>query len=320
VERRTFNYRSGGLWFVTAFLWIWAGGWLWGVGSSWSNPRVTVNDRLVEGQEAMGYLFVFLGIGLAVAGIAVATLLYVVNCRIEIAHEFISWYNFLGRLKVRGTLGSARITEAAGQFSKAVIETDGGDIDVRYGLNDYGMLFSLLTGRGSLEGEAPKSPPGFVPASSSYDYRWTYLHFFSFLWLGVIGFMAAMGLRPETKGKEAMFALIPFAAIGVWMQLTAWFERIELGPDGIRWIDWRGKTRVSARLDQIVSTDVVRGDRSASLQIHTTVGTIRASSQLRGGETLMSQVDRVILTAGQGGGDDLADMRRSPSGSLQGRW
>lgn len=293
TESRVFNYRGGGPAFVVCFLWIWACGWLYGVISNWSNPKVMINNRPATPDEAVVLMWVSLVIGIAVAILAIVALGYILFCRIEVEHGYISWYDWRGKLKVRSTVEHTRLDEMNERSVKAYIDSPDGTITVRNGLNDYGQLKHML------DGDQPLRPyQGFLPPATAYHYRFSYAHVFSFVWLGAVGFMAYSALTDKQQdARWFALALIPFAAIGVWLQLTGWVERIIIGPQGFVWIDCFGRTRVRAQLNQLVSTDVSESRRSASLQIHTTVGTIRASSYLWNWRHLLSMAERVVHDA-----------------------
>lgn len=315
------------MYLLTAILWAWAAGWLYAVKSEWGRFRVTINGRPASPEEAQAFMWGALSLGILIGILGIVALLYLINCRIQVAHGYISWFNWLGRLRVRGSLNGARLTEADGKYAKAYIDTEGGEIAVRPTINDYGVLYRLVTGQGSLENEPPREYTGFVPPETVFRYRWSYLHIFSFLLVGGLAFMIRAALDPATEGREiAPFMLIPFAGIAIWMQLTGWRERIEVGRDGFKWIDWLGRVRVHARLDQVVSSDAVRHMRnsldepsSSTVHIHTTVGTIQANSHLRGWRHLMTLAERVARDSSRGT-EDLSDLRTAPGGPPSNRW
>lgn len=296
MEARIFNYRSGGLAFVVGFLWVWAGIWNFGVVSTWSNLKVAINHRPASPKEAVAFQWISLVFGIAAGALAIFGLCYLLFCRIEVAHGYISWYDWRGKLRMRSPVEHTRVDEMNERSVKAYIDTAHGTITVRSGLNDYGLLRHVLAGDAVL---APYE--GFVPPKTVFHYRLSYLHVFSFIWLGAVGFMGYSALT-DTHQNARWFALalVPFALIGIWLQLTGWVERILIGPDGLTWIDFLGRTRVRAQLNQIVSTDVSSGRRGASIQIHTTVGTIRASSYLWHWRELMATADRVVHDAKRG--------------------
>jgi hypothetical protein len=110
--------------------------------------------------------------------------------------------------------------------------------------------------------------------------------------------MSAKTGQPEKSTSIAFPILIYtvltcFAGIGVWMQLTGWFEQITFGPEGIRWVDFLGRVRVQPSLSKIRSMDCVRGNISV-LNIYTTNGVVQCSGYLWGFDHLVTEVNKVL--------------------------
>lgn len=90
-----------------------------------------------------------------------------------------------------------------------------------------------------------------------------------------------------------LLGLIPIYAVATWLQMTGWNEQITLGPTGIEWRDWKGKTRVSATLDDITSIQHLPG-RAKMIVIETKRGQIKTSMYIRGYGQLGESVKRVV--------------------------
>jgi hypothetical protein len=307
VTKRVFNYRSSGAFILIAFLLLWGGGF-GGFPLLAKDAQYEVNYRPATPSQAEAMKWAFMAIGSLVFIGGLFLVVRTTNERIEIEGEEVRWFDWLGREKVRAP--SSEVVSLLDGDSNNSVETSHGKIKFSRYINDAGLLRSILSQAhhgfsGWTARNVGRSVGSYIPAELTCGYQWTYLHFFSFLWLAVLGFMFVMSfsLGPADGPKHAapwfMYAIVAvFAIPGVWMQLTAWNEKITIGPDGLRWKDCLGRNRVGVPLAEIISFDTqwVRGENSSSeqLRIFTAEGTVSASSYLRHYYDLKAELDRVI--------------------------
>jgi hypothetical protein len=237
-----------------------------------------------------------------------STLLWWLTARVVVTDDEILNYDWLGRERVRARRNSVRVRwempDEDGRV-KGLVSTDAGTIRIHGGIRGYPLLRDILENPhlplDHVGGVAQTSTPRYVPAARTYRYRWSYLHLFSFIWLAALGFIFSVPLgNPSMMENMSLSGQVEslvgggaVVALGLWMQLTGWVERIRLDADGIEWIDWKGKSRVRASLAQITHMDE-EGGEVGSLRIYTTQGTVRASSYLWGFSHLRQEVRQVL--------------------------
>ncbi len=306
MQKQVFNYRSGGLAFVIGFLFLWAFGFGYG---AWATPltNFTINDRPATLQEAQTMQVVGIAISILVGILAMWLVLWTLNTRTEIDGEEIRCINWLGRVTLHSTSNRVMLIPDDSRPSGTKFMTEAGEIKVRKMMNGYGALVSLLNNaRNGFQhwDQRARKAVTYHPPAMRFDYRWSIMHWFSFLWLGIIGFMLllATGLvGPPSSGPPpalVVVLLLLFAIPGVWMQLTGWVERIEIDPTGIRWIDCLGRVRVTSTLEDIEDTDVNvsygRNSRMETYRIFTDHGTIQATNSLQNYSALQREIDRIL--------------------------
>lgn len=273
--------------------------------------------------------WLFFSLGMLAIGCAVMAFFYYLNARVEIDGEEIAWYDWRGKLRVKAF---SRDVESVDYVTSIVgrktcwVETANGLIKFSTEIGNFGLLKSLLMeakdGFSNWEVRHTLAFPGsYQPAERSFNYRWSYLHFFSFMWLGVIGLMlfVALFIGPLNGTKETTpffmyVVLFLFALPGVWMQMTGWIEKISIGPAGIVWINWQGKVKIQASLDDIISLETQRvsndgGPDAETLRVFTKQGTISAMSYLKGYKDLKAEIQKVLDSRAKA----LASVNDSPS-------
>lgn len=277
---------------VIGFLAIWSIGWLTAVATSWGSPNATINDRPATPDEARLMLWGMLGIGLLIASGTLAMIGYALNTRVEIGNGEIREFDWRGRLKVRGSLKSAVI--GAGGENQAKIETDGGAITVSTSIKNYGELKTIVEDKTMAAVEGKRFPVSrYVPTFQVFRPRWGQMHLSSFVWIGTLLYMGSKSIDDSGPGVFEL-ALFVFLLPGIWMQLSGWVERISLGPEGIEAIDFLGRSRVRASLEEIVEGETVKGSESSSVQIHTLRGTVSAGSGYWKKGKLLEEVRKVV--------------------------
>ncbi|HLK15486.1 MAG TPA: hypothetical protein VKT78_11840 [Fimbriimonadaceae bacterium] len=239
------------------------------------------------------------------------------NERIEVSKEQVVWIDWRGRERLRSArdprLGVA-VSKPRPTGTKFVAQFADGVLEFSNLLPDFVLLKLLLERPPSLIDPASGyaglrlPPPTFTPPERTYGYRFGAMHVFSFLWLAVVigfastfiasGFSPSPGRQPADPGFAAVFLLLltVFLLIGVWMQLTGWREQISLGASGITWVDYLGRTRVSAALEDILDVDLASSNNASSLKITTTHGVVQASSNMSGFSDLRSQAQHVVAS------------------------
>lgn len=284
MDRQVFHYRTGGAYGVIGFLLFCGGLCIASALFCWNNPEARVNDMPGTSPEARTILSGAIAVGLVVLAGAAALIVTSKNSRIEVGNGEIVWFDWLGREKVRGVVRGAKLQKGENPSDNNIqLITNGGIINAYDALDDLGRLNALLR-RENGEVDAPRAT-SYIPSERTFSYRWTYLHFFSLVWcIGAGIYMPLLALVG-----------LPFLGIGVWLQLTGWRERISLGPDGITWIDFLGRTRVQARLDQIREVIRSKDDEGySSLRVVTDEGTVQAASYLKGFNALHKEAKRVV--------------------------
>lgn len=308
MEKRVYRYRSVVLLFAVGFLFVWSTGWLCFTIAPFFTGTVKINGRTSPAGDQLGFLSLMGLIGIGVLSFGLRLLGTYVYERVEISGADVLYYDWLGRLRVKCDLREVRVVEdrpGVNGNKKMRVGTDRGEFFVRSELSDYSDLRARL--QSATQGEftvamEPAKAVAFLHApaivAETYRYRFSYLHLFSFLWLAMCAFIFGGALTsPSTiKGGIAPFVVggLAFSAIGVWMQLTGWIERIDLGPQGIVWTDFLGRKRVVAALDEITGMISMRGNHVGVVKIETLHGTVQASSYLRGYSDLKAQVGAVL--------------------------
>lgn len=260
-----------------------------GWGSNLSAPTATINERPASPEEARVLTWLMLGIGVLVATGALAMIGCVSNTQIEVENGEIRSYDLLGRVRVRGSLASATI-RGSGRESWLKVETDGGTIDLSSAISNYGELKTTIEDK-AVPREWKSFPiSSYIPTAQTFMARWGNMHLLSFVWLVGCGWF----IRETFEEWPFLLGGLLLALPGVWMQLVGWFERIQIGPEGIEFIDFLGRSRVRARLDEIVGGDLDGGSESLSATIHTLRGTVTAGQNYVGQENLIYEVEKVI--------------------------
>ncbi|MBI1332615.1 MAG: hypothetical protein GC165_07020 [Armatimonadetes bacterium] len=307
MQRRVFDYRSGGKFVVAAFILMWAIGFGYGAVVT-PLTSYTINNQPATIDQARTLQVITLGIAITVGALVLWTVLWVLNTKIVIDGEDIRYYNWLGRVTLHSTSNRIMLIPDDSRPSGTKYMTEAGEIKIRTQINNYGALLSILNNaRYGFQhwDQRQRKHATYHPSPMTFTYRWTFMHFFSFLWLGVLLFFASLeagvwGPRPGGMSPAALYTvLLVFSIPGIWLQMTGWVERIVIGPDGIKWIDWTGKTRMSSPFDDIEGSDTSstysgNGVRSESLQVYTDHGTIQASSYLQSYSLLKHEIDRVV--------------------------
>lgn len=313
MEKITADCRVGILYIVMGFLLVWsigfAGGGIYSLATG--NQHATINDRLATPQEAMTMSAIGTVIGLAVLIGAICLLMYILNRRVMLEGNEIAAFNWKGVLEVKTNLDQILSIKEDGSLEgvkKFLVKTSQGDFKFDSSMRNYFALKKAMEESQGAQFEAPKAVPvfsggvlplsPFIPKERTFRYTFGYMHLFSFVWVGAIFWMAhGILTTPTSPGSSPpavmLVGLLFFLAPGIWMQMTGWIEQIRLGPDGIQWIDWKGKTRAKATLDQIREIIMNRGETS-SIQIETDNGSVKASSYLWGFGNLRTDVEKVI--------------------------
>lgn len=306
MERKAYRYGNGGLYFAVAFLFLWSGGWLSILNSMVFSGDFVVNGRHSSVREAMPTIILSELVGFIVLSAAIGLLLHSVVARVEIEGGLVVCYDLLNRPKVRADLSEIEsVTEGSTfQGRKATVKTDRGNFSFGARIDGYLELQQRL-GEAARSGFVPAEAPVRVPGPAAplkieprtYRYTGSYLHVFSFIWLAACGFIGSGALSATKPGSGSpvpfLLAVFAFASIGIWMQLTGWVERIRVDENGIEWIDFLGRQRVKATLDEIIGLNEIWG-RSSTMAIETRQGTVRASSYLWGYSKLRAQVQQIV--------------------------
>jgi hypothetical protein len=291
LEKFVFNYRSGMMYVVIVFLLVWSGGWLTGVVTSFNSLDVKINGRLASPEEARPFLMLMAAIGLLGLTGAMALIGYVWNTRVEIENGEIRQYDLLGRERARGWLKTATIQAVDATHAK--IETDGGTIKVSTNISNYGVLKTMVEDGAPIVESRRFAPSSYIPQVQTIGARWGQLHLFSFVWLGMI-FYIASGSKSAGGNISPVFflAMLP----GIVMQLVGWFEKVQIGPDGVKSTDLFGRPKVQAGLDEIVGADWAGGSKSRTVQIHTLRGTISIGNYYWGQQKAFDEVQKVVAS------------------------
>ena len=130
-----------------------------------------------------------------------------------------------------------------------------------------------------------------MPESTIYRYRFGVLHWCNwFSWLVVL-YNVRRSIQQPSKDWVIFAALI----IGlIWLEIRCWVERIEIGPEGIKWVDWKGSILVQAPIDQIGGIVRKGTARSCRFEILTTNGIIHGNPSIRNFYRLVSEIDNLV--------------------------
>ncbi len=308
MDKRVFGYKSGIYFFVSGFLFLWSTIWIYGAvsGLVTHSQNVTIQGRQATPEEAFWFQFAMVPIGLAVLGAGVALLMYTINRRIVLERDWLTNHDWRGRKTVECGLNEIQSvveSKASNGISNLLVTTSKGNFKFDSQIRNYADLRQILGNSNQSEitslipdtvGIASK----YVPNKRTFRYLLSFLHIFSFLWLGIIMSMVVSFARDPAfvQGSIIPFivAAVLFGSIGVWMQMTGWIERITLGADGIEWIDWLGRVRVRASLEDIRDVRVIQGSKSRSGEIETRQGPIKFSSNIWGFSELVGDVKKII--------------------------
>lgn len=273
----------------------------------------------INGQPATRLQDALFGAVFGVAGLGVwawATRLWLTwrNERIEISESQVVWSDWRGRERLRCARDPSRGVSVARpnpRGAKYIAKFPAGQLEFSNMLGDFVLLKLILELPATDSDPAAGYPsiklpkPKFVPQTQTFSYRFGALYIFSFVWIALIltfaiafaigGFAPRPG-APVDAGFAALFlgVLALFLLIGVWMQLTGWNERIDLGPSGIEWTDFRGQSKVRASIDDILDVDEASNGNASWLKITTAQGVVQASSNLRGYSELRAEVQHVV--------------------------
>ena len=306
MEQQVFRYRSGGSWALIVFLLIWGGGATI-MPNLTPQSNVTVNGHPASSGEAVAFKVVFTLLGILALVGAARTFLSWLNERIEVEGESLQWIGWNNRVKLECRSDQIKEVTKSTQTS-VVFETTVGPLKVGKEIDNFGTLRLMLeNAKDGFVGWKDRLFAGirghYIPPTIAGNYRMSSYMFFSVVWLGLIfAFLYAsfaLGSSSNQATPWPVYLVIAvFALPGIWMQMTCWNETISLGPEGIKWIDFRRRTRVDTPLDRIFSfeTQLVQGSHSSStqLKIYTDQGTIGAMSYLSNFDQLKSELQKVI--------------------------
>jgi flagellar biogenesis protein FliO len=315
MQKITADYRSGLAYVVVGFLFVWSIIWSGAAmnGLVSESQNVTINGRQATQHEAFLMQAAFFLIGIVVFIGAICLLLMTLNRKVVLDGQEFTSYTWKGKIQLQTSLSqilSVKESAMGNGVKKYTVSTTQGEITLDSTMrNAFALKQALENSQSQSEvltkpvipvfagGVLPFSP--FVPAERTFRYLFSGFHLFSFIWIGALiaGGRSAF-FDPKTQGTQAIpgiLGILCFMLPGVWMQMTGWTERIKLGPDGIEWIDWKGKLRAKATLDQIREINIMTG-KSRSMQIETDNGSVKASGDLWGFGNLKKDVERVIET------------------------
>lgn len=305
MEQRTFNYRSPSSLFGFGFLLLWSTGFGAGGVDVLITGQVTINDRPGTPAEAATRGIVMVVAALVGFFAAIRLLLTYLNERIVVGDGMIRWYDWRGAEKASGELAYAEpLRERPGMNGLIRASVKVGEREIRFNktLEGYGILKELLTpSTDAGKPDLPAEKPTYTPAYGVYRYRGGIQHLFSFIWIGGVVAMSVgvLAIGRQDSGAYLFFVLlVPFLALGIWMHAASWIERIELGPEGIKWVDWKGAVRVEAPLNEIVTLDETRSSNEDGvtwfLRIYTKRGAVKASSYLRPYSKFKAEIQAVL--------------------------
>jgi hypothetical protein len=130
----------------------------------------------------------------------------------------------------------------------------------------------------------------------TYRYRYSFLHIFPVVLVAAIVYFAGERIGFYLRQPTLLIGASLFLFFLAWPQLTAWNEKIILDETGIRWVDYLGRTRVEARLDEIVNLTTTSGTNGGcpSLTISTNQGEVKANFYLWGFTNLRRQIEELL--------------------------
>ena len=132
----------------------------------------------------------------------------------------------------------------------------------------------------------------------TFSYRFSSVHIMSFCAFAFLVFdLVRSSLTGNSIIGDRQLSVVVYgilAITGTWSQLVGWNEKITLGPEGLKWNDWKGSQRVTATLSQIQTVTVFKSAKSGKTVIETEKGTIKVAAYIRNYEDLIQEVQRII--------------------------
>lgn len=309
VDRRVFRYRRGEQILAIGFTTLWCSIWLYETISSLGNPNpyATYNGVRLSPAESRQSVELFLVIGLAVVGYVLWLFGTYVFARVEIDGSALEAFDGLNRSRLRCDLSEVKIIEEVGhgQRRRVRVGTDRGQFFFTRAIVGYAELRARLeAARAGKPYAYPLSNLGTAASSAvaakTYRSRFSLLHLFSFGWSALCLF-ALVEVVPGLSGGGLIVIVFAMSLagliLGLCLQLKGWVERIELGPDGITWIDLLGRQRVKANLSEIVAMNEAWLRRAGFFSIETTRGEIPVSSDMKDYLSLKDQIDSLLSSS-----------------------
>lgn len=269
---------------------------------------ISINERMVTFEEQPLQFLPFFLVGLFMG---VATFIFVawmLTARYEIENGRVRHYTTFGKLRFDELLSSIEVIGEKNGSSegsrKLLLKVNGSEEKVWTSIGNYVELKRILesgnhppVNEPAPVSNEPLNP--YYPPESIHTYRFRYLHFFSFIWCGFLLFALSGLFTGQFSNVENPWPMVagmtPFIAIGVWMQMTGWIERVKLGPGGIEWRDWKGKIRCSASINEIVDYNYQPGE-APYLVVLTKQGEVRFSSYISKFQPLKLEIEKIVAS------------------------